>query len=591
MWRSIKKVTANEIADAMEKAIKLVEELFNDLIALETEMKIYEKDFKMITALSTTLNVAATGLSVGCVVFTGGLSLIVETAALQAAGAATSELIENIDNIKSNNCLKEIIQILEKFDDEINSLQKMLKIFNYQVEGTMKSRQIDRTTAFLFELGVDNGKSNCMDYTVIMKTCSKFLIEYLDSFTFTKEQKGLITIGSGTCVVLGMIRIFCEISNLVKILFNDHPSIQQIRAAKTELQKQKTILTENLNQFKCLHKTVFALHIAAHEKAEEIFSLMFGKVMKKPLPVAEPMSFDHYVNQIGTGREGGIYELIFLAEMIGQTIEIHDRTENKIISALHGKDKISVIPFTMRSSEVITLILTNENGINHYSPSSTSGTLKSVFNISTYDNRCLFDAIAEYLCVSTNTLITRLQKFLREHPEAKDVYDSNIEEVYPEFIGGRKAGDPTKRTRFNRRCTTGAEEIVTATVRFENINEGSDVTAKIREKMQTIGHRTDDSGHIIAYCLGGTGNDEENFVPIIKSLNRGQMAMIEKEIKNILTANQTWYAEITVILSFDPKAEKNLRPIKVRYQVKFYNEDGDVQKMEHAKKHDKTFDN
>lgn len=200
------------------------------------------------------------------------------------------------------------------------------------------------------------------------------------------------------------------------------------------------------------------------------------------------------------------------------------------------------------------------------------------------------DAIANKMGVPTNTLITRLQKFLREHSEAKEVFDANIEDVFPEFFGGRKAGDPTQRTRFNR-CGTGSEEIVTAIVRFENIDQGSSVTQKIRDKMQKKGHRTDDAGHIIAYCLGGTGDDENNFVPLSTSLNRGQMSMIERRTRKVLTANRTWYAKITVKLSFDPNSEYQLRPTKVRYQVEFYNKDGEVQKMKEAEKYDKTFDN
>lgn len=396
------KVTANDIANAMEKAIQLVEELFNDLIALETEMKIFEKNFKLGKALATATNVVGAGLVIGSAILTGGLSFLAASAITTTVGTTANLVVDVFDSIKSKECLNEINRILEKFDDEIKSLQKLLETFNQQVEDTMKARNIDRRTAFFWELGMDNreslGESFYMAGVVIMTRSifyienmkkielPTYLTELLNSYFGTKFASDVSVYGT----VAGIIMICLEIVNLVRILLKDHPSIMQIKAAETELHKQKIILTENLNDFKRLHKIVSDLQNEAYEKTEEIFSLMFGKVMKKPLPTAEPMSFDHYVNQIGTGREGGIYDLIFLAEMTGQTIEIHDRTENKIISALHGKDKVSVIPFTVRSHEVITLILTNENGINHYSPSSSGmfEYLTSFFNFSTYDNRC-----------------------------------------------------------------------------------------------------------------------------------------------------------------------------------------------------------
>lgn len=256
-----------------------------------------------------------------------------------------------------------------------------------------------------------------------------------------------------------------------------------------------------------------------------------------------PLTFSQFVDQIGCGTQGGIYHLIFIAEMQGRTIEVFDRTSDHSLRRQYGTGHLKMDPFVFISHDPIRIKRIGEEGAYHYRPLSADGTAIDVASNSPYANRCLFDAIAYQLRVSTDTLISRFQAYLLDkNLVAQELYEENIQDIFPELIGGARRprpDTPNKKPLILRRTVQGNQETVTATVRYGDLYQSTPATVAVRTATLDNSLRGwDHAGHILANVLGGPGNNIQNFEPMQKLLNMGEFKSFELQLRNQLTETQ-----------------------------------------------------
>lgn len=108
------------------------------------------------------------------------------------------------------------------------------------------------------------------------------------------------------------------------------------------------------------------------------------------------------------------------------------------------------------------------------------------------------------------------------------------------------------------------EEIVTAVVRQNNLDQGTKVTEKARKEIKSIAGTNDHSGHIIANRLGGSGKDTINLIPMPPELNNQNYKYLETFVYKVLDEHRTdnWYCEIQVELRYK---QGQKRPYKIIY--------------------------
>lgn len=597
-------VTPDQIADAIKRALKVIDDLISKLNDLQDAMKSFETKKNVAKTIGTTINAVGAGLAIGTAFFTGGLTLLGASVISTVVGTGTNLVTDFVDRKETKDCMNRINGYLGEFDSQIKKIQELIEQFNSQIEDSMKDYGIDQETAISVAFGVHpKVRFNAIAVAALM-TGSKLLTTSLTAMKLTPEAKLLFdllgmtaqttsktgaAIGSSgykvlgemigkKAAVVGIVLTAYEVIHLVKTLTKDHPSLEGIKKAKNDLRKQKASLQQNVKDISGLQKT--AKKLIENALVELMQELLGGGYQKKRNNILEPQTFEEYVDAIGTGGEGGMFHLIFTAEMLGRPIEIHDRTEERQFARLYGKTDAKIFPFVQISTEPIRLVITSSNGVNHFNVLSSSGKLIDITKGSVYSNRCLFDALACLLGTSTDGFIKRLQQYLRLNPMAKEVYDINISEMFPEFRGGAKRvnGDPSKQVKItsSNRVRNGQyeEETVTAVVRQENLNQGSNVTDAVRRAIREIGLANDDAGHLIAFILGGYGNSVTNVVPMSVRLNRGQWRMMEICIFNVLTFRPNWTARVTITLQFDPNSDKPNRPRELRFIVTFYDQNG-----------------
>jgi hypothetical protein len=85
-----------------------------------------------------------------------------------------------------------------------------------------------------------------------------------------------------------------------------------------------------------------------------------------------------------------------------------------------------------------------------------------------------------------------------------------------------------------------------------------------KEFKTSLGRAGDDPGHVIAKVLGGHG-DIPNIVPINSTLNRGQLASLEKRIAQHVGRGGT--ADIHVKFNYAP-GSTSFRPTAIEYKWK-----------------------
>ena len=111
---------------------------------------------------------------------------------------------------------------------------------------------------------------------------------------------------------------------------------------------------------------------------------------------------------------------------------------------------------------------------------------------------------------------------------------------------------------------------VTAVLDPAYINGGTNPTETARDWVKVNGAGSDDAGHILAYVLGGAGGvKSENIVPVLSSLNQGDISRFEKTIaQSVRTPGNT--VTLTVNLEYlNPAYPK--RPSKLEYVVEVNN--------------------
>lgn len=123
---------------------------------------------------------------------------------------------------------------------------------------------------------------------------------------------------------------------------------------------------------------------------------------------------------------------------------------------------------------------------------------------------------------------------------------------------------------------SGRPVIAKATVRLENLRQGSSTNAQVRKNMP----EDHVAGHIIAKLLGGSGADPDNIIPMLKRFNNGGFKSFEQEIRWWLEDihNGKLYlgseVEARLKLSFDYKDESTTVPHHIHYLVDFHNAHG-----------------
>lgn len=568
-------VTPEQIVEAILKALEIIEEIASFLDFLRNSVTYYKMARRFVKSA-----------------FTRSVSHDIKD----------EEMVEIKDKIR-------------KLEVQMNELKSRITKFNEQVEETMRIQKIDFDRSFYFHLGRPIGFNIDFGYLCsILREVTLFqwlslgaTIAY--SFKITTINVGVKT-AAGFCSLNPSILIFVAALGAVLLLFSSfnftNPTLKAIddllESIKTTESEMRAALTEFMNVIGSVKKTTMNIIIS---DLKQFFG--GGYSISKLHSTITPWPFSKFVEEIGRGEEGGIYQLSFIAEMQGCTIEIIDRTSDQRLTKDYGKNVLKLEPFNKRTSQVLRIEITGEEGVFHYRPTTSEGKPIEIKSSSQYGNRCLYDSIAFQLGILTDTLIQKLQTFLKKNIVAEELYEENMQEIFPEFKAGAKKREktPASRNRSNqvsirRSLPDPSIAIVRATVRYENLNQGSSVSGRVRDRTlengrhSTVGNqrtRIDHSGHIIAAMLGGPGDDINNVEPMLPLLNQRLYRKFEYFIRRTLFEHQDWRAEITVTIIYNPNSDLPRRPIIFIYTVKFYEDNWWYLFNKPIEIHEETFEN
>lgn len=630
-------VTSDDIVDAVMEILKTIKEIIPKLQDISEEMENFQ-DHRMTTKfLGTSVTVIGAVFGVTAAFATGGLSLL-PAIYYTAVGAVANTTASVADSIKTKKCKKKIAKMLENLNDQMENLQKLVEEFNKQVEESMSTYNLDRNTVAVIHFASSNycnvvpllylatsellrtpiamlivKMPECI--SIVSKTFGVLMVDVAEILLQCGGKSAYITCAAtgsslteagsalgasletgsasvagavgtsvasvakviGKCAAVAGVGVaLYDVVLLMKNFTIDHPTMKTIDDTIEKLKNLKTVFKTGLEE-------QMKLSAAAKEAATEIIATFCTQTLGGGYNISSnseiiPLTFSEFVNQIGRGTEGGIFHLKFLSEMLGQTIEIFDKTSDRSLQKQYGTNHLKVDPFNLTSSATIRIVKTGREGSYHYSPLLADGTPIFIEPGSQYNNRCLFDAIAHQLCISNGTLIARLQAYLKNDSVAEELYEQNIQEIFPEFNGGARRPRPDT-PNGNYACiirtVQGNKEIVTATVRYENLYRGSVATDSVRNETLNNGYRIcDHTGHVLAKVLGGVGNIAENFEPMHRCLNLGEFKSFELQIKKVLEKNPAWRADITVEMTYDLESEKPRRPTSFEYTVEFFDANG-----------------
>jgi hypothetical protein len=135
----------------------------------------------------------------------------------------------------------------------------------------------------------------------------------------------------------------------------------------------------------------------------------------------------------------------------------------------------------------------------------------------------------------------------------------------------RDVNDCGPVTRVATRAVNGEEivDYVRASITPEHIGTGLDVTAAIRTRMQRLGIRGDNAGHIIGRILGG--RHRYNFFPLNPNINKGCFRSdFERSVRKFLEKykNQNARADVQVRLLYNDR--NSTRPSNIVILVRYY---------------------
>lgn len=605
-------VKPEDILDALQKAIRVIEKIISKLNMLEDDMESFEAKRNVAKAIGTTINVVGGGLAVASAFFTGGLSLLVGSAITTAVGTGTNLITDFVDREETKDCVKQIQNYLSEFERVIKELQDLIAKFNEQIEEMMKANDINYPTAFRMFMGMSsNSLEGFKTFALVgfakmvaegIKAGSKIvgagvaaidltvkeikLLQNLFGITIDTAKAGAVIGKSGAAfgkiftrgvAVVGIFFTALEVIDLIKTFSTDHPTLTAIRDVKRSLREKEKDIQENKDNFEEAQKTAKKI---IKESVKKILDEEFGGGYRDSGSHLTQLNYDNFVNQIGTGTMGGFFEIFYLGQMTGRTIELIDGTQERNISMLHGNSKLTFPCFRSRTVS-IQLKMTNSGGRNHFNL-IRNGQIVEITPHSNYENRCLYDAIAEALNTTTDELLTRFRSFLRNNRAAREAYENGIGEIFEELRGGavnrRRTSNNGKELKIKKserkNKGTYTEQTSETTVHQENLDQGTEVSYGVRKTIREMCRESPlifDAGHIFAYKLGGRGDTIDNVVPMVRSLNRGPYRILEMNILNVLSENRSWYAELSVVVRRRVGEEI---PYEFTYHCTFYDANG-----------------
>lgn len=202
------------------------------------------------------------------------------------------------------------------------------------------------------------------------------------------------------------------------------------------------------------------------------------------------LDYNNFVDQIGTGTMGGVFEIFYLGQMTGRTIELIDGTHERNISMLHGNSKLD-FPCLQSQTDSIQLKMTNSDGRNHFNLIRNGQTVDIKPHYSHYENRCLYEAFARALNINTDVLLKRSRNILRNNNVAREAFENGVGEIFDELRGGansRHSSPNGKELKIKNpdRKNEGAytQQTSEATVRQENLDQGTEVSYRVRNRIQ-----------------------------------------------------------------------------------------------------------
>lgn len=562
----------NIISD-MKKAIKTIDEIAQSLDILLEEMEDFERKRNILKTIGTSLNCLGAGATIVRAFSTEGLSLA--RVILLSVAAASANLATFIaDNSETNGCIKKIEKMQKRLNDQLREMQQNASKFNNQIEDLMRTQDVDYNSATfqLFGCPVVSFNNNSLYRPALSQINNPPIASW---FTSSNAFQGFLLGESfkSLFAVCGVAFAALEFAELIHDIKKDHPSLEPIRNVKRDFESKKAALTAALTEFKGI------LTVARRAAMEVVTAFMEnslgGGYRTSSTSTVIPLKFPEFVEQIGRSTEGGIYNFIFMAEMLGRRIEVFDKISDGILRKQHGTDHLEIKPFVESFLDSIRIEVIGEEGAHLYRPLLADGTPIDGAVNSLCASRCLFDAIAGQLRLEPNILIEKFRGHLQNNNSvAEELYNINLQEIF-EVFGVESARRPTtaitgEAAPFTR-TRKGKQEIVTATTCFAYLNRRSEATDSIRNETLRNGIRGwDHAGHIVADFLGGSSDNIKNFVPMQRFLKVGPYKSFEQQIKKILEDMEAWSANITVVMTFDLDSDHPRRPTNFSYNVEFF---------------------
>ena len=449
----------DKIWEAMDKTIQLTDKLIPVFEEWTKKYESVERARKGAKTAATTLNVYGASVAVAGTVLSGGLLVVPMGLSLSAFALGGHYLIDKIDASVIEKCMQLINSLLKEFEKEMEKLQSLVKEFNAQLEESMETHKIDWQGAMLLCFANSNYTNfNPLGFLIkqsksAVKIDSEGLLKFDSNIGAHSMELNRVTDGlkigfgglnvtmigiSGTSVLVGVSAILAayDVICLCQNFSEEHPTLEAWRKATNHLKEQKTSMSETMEKLKATQK-------AAKETVLQGQIILMQECLGGGYITIngrlQPITFEGFVNQIGDGREGGIYQLDFIAEMFGQLIEVFDNTVDGIVRNHLGTWHTKIEPSDRSlSRDPIHIQLWGDSGQYHYQPIDSNGNPIDVIKNSDYPNRCLFDAIAYVKGLSTIVLIQRFKAFLLVTPAARKVYESNLKQFFPEFYDREK---------------------------------------------------------------------------------------------------------------------------------------------------------
>lgn len=294
-----------------------------------------------------------------------------------------------------------------------------------------------------------------------------------------------------------------------------------------------------------------------------MFGQGYGNYLKKKKD--KKQLFEDHIEQLKKKKTGGCFDLYFLAEMLEKKIEIQEISE----------EIFSINPFGASAEPIFLVEVRQGRGFKYNGKNS------------------IYGAIAELINEDEETLKQRFQQYLGADEMAEETFDQLIKESkifkvdsFENLTGGApRHGNLEQQVKVSRNIFKKRSnsimwtETITATVRKNNLGQGSDATSSIWNKLKKMRNDGDHISHGIGVMLGGPGNTEDNFFLMKGRLNMKQYKIEENKICRLIRNNVGWRADITVKLSFKKDFDNGNRPYEIVLSAKFYDSKNKLQEF------------